>query len=82
MDFKVLFSQLVVLYAKLTKQQRIIIAAAIFGIVAFLIFLVVFTANKNMEKKFVVLFDSLSSSDAAKVVEQLEKDNIEYELLD
>lgn len=82
MDFKVLFSQLVVLYAKLTKQQRIIIAAAIFGIIAFLIFLVVFTANKNMDKKFVVLFDSLSSSDAAKVVEQLEKDNIEYELLD
>ncbi|MEA3331087.1 MAG: flagellar basal-body MS-ring/collar protein FliF [Campylobacterota bacterium] len=82
MDFKVLFSQLVVLYAKLTKQQRIIIASAIFGIVAFLIFLVVFTANKNMDKKFVVLFDSLSSSDAAKVVEQLEKDGIEYELLD
>ncbi len=82
MDFKVLFSQLVVLYAKLTKQQRIIIATAIVGIVAFLIFLVVYTANKNTDSKFVVLFDSLSSSDAAKVVEQLDKENIPYQIED
>ena len=82
MDFKVLFSQLVVLYTKLTKQQRIIIAAAIIGIVAFLIFMVVFTAKKDTDNKYEVLFDSLSSSDAAKVVEQLEKDNIPYQLLD
>ena len=82
MDFRVLFSQLVVLYAKLTKQQKVIIATAIVGIVAFLIFLVVYTANKNMDTKYVVLFDSLSSSDAAKVVEQLEKENIPYELKD
>lgn len=78
MDFKVLFSQLSVLYAKLTKQQKIIIAAAIFGIVAFLIFLVVFTAKKSENSKFEVLFDSLSAADAAKVVEQLEKDGIQY----
>ena len=82
MDFKVLFSQLVVLYAKLTKQQKVIIATAVVGIVAFLIFLVVYTANKSAESKYVVLFDSLSSSDAAKVVEQLEKENIPYELKD
>ena len=78
MDFKVLFSQLSVLYTKLTKQQKIIIAAAIFGIVAFLIFLVVYTAKKSEDGKFEVLFDSLSASDAAKVVEQLEKDGIPY----
>jgi flagellar M-ring protein FliF len=82
MDFRVLFSQLVVLYAKLTKQQKVIIATAVVGIVAFLIFLVVYTANKNIDTKYVVLFDSLSSSDAAKVVEQLEKENIPYELKD
>lgn len=82
MDFKVLFSQLAVLYTKLTQQQRIIIAVAIVGIVSFLIFMVVFTANKNVNDKYEVLFDSLSSSDAAKVVEQLEKDEIPYELLD
>lgn len=81
MDFKVLFSQLSVLYTKLTKQQRIIIAVAIIGIVAFLIFMVVFTATKDKKSQYEVLFNSLSSSDAAKVVEQLEKDEIPYELL-
>ena len=82
MDFKVLFSQLVVLYEKLTKQQKIIIAAAIVGIVAFLIFMVVYTAKKEANNKMEVLFESLTSEDAAKVVEQLEKDNIPYEILD
>jgi len=80
MDFKVLFSQLVVVYSKLTKQQKMIIAGAIVGIVGFLIFLVVFTAAKNEKSKYEVLFDSLSSSDAAKVVEQLEKDGVPYEI--
>ncbi|QOY55076.1 flagellar M-ring protein FliF [Candidatus Sulfurimonas marisnigri] len=82
MDFKVLFSQLVVLYAKLTNQQKIIIASAIIGIVSFLIFMVVYTAKKDENNKYEVLFDSLSSEEAAKVVEQLEKDNIPYQLLD
>ena len=81
MDFKVLFSQLSVLYTKLTKEQRIIIAVAIVGIVSFLIFMVIFTANKNAKDEYEVLFNSLSSSDAAKVVEQLEKDETPYELL-
>ena len=80
MDFKVLFSQLVVLYTKLTKQQKIIIAAAIIGIITFLIFLVVYTGAKTQKNSYEVLFDSLSSSDAAKVVAQLEKDNIPYKL--
>jgi len=78
MDFKVLFSQLVVLYEKLTKQQRLIIAGAIVGIVGFLIFLVVFTGSKNEKNSYEVLFSALSSSDAAKVVTQLETDNIPY----
>jgi len=82
MDFKALFSQLVVLYDKLTKEQKIIIAAAIIGIVAFLIFLVVFTSKNTKDNKYEVLFDKLSSSDAAKVIEQLEKDNVPYKLED
>lgn len=82
MDFKVLFSQLVVLYDKLTKQQKIIIGSAVVGIVAFLLFLVVYTAKSESANKYEVLFDSLSSQDAAKVVEQLEKDKIPYEIHD
>jgi len=80
MDFKVLFSQLVILYDKLTKEQKMIVAAAIVGIVSFLIFLVVFTSTKNAKDSYEVLFDSLSSSDAAKVVAQLEKDGVPYKL--
>ncbi|MDD2653266.1 MAG: flagellar basal-body MS-ring/collar protein FliF [Sulfurimonas sp.] len=82
MDFKVLFSQLVILYDKLTKQQKIIIGSAVVGIVAFIIFLVVYTAKKEGAGKYEVLFDSLTSQDAAKVVEQLEKDKIPYEIHD
>jgi len=82
MDFKVLFSQLVVLYTKLTSQQRIIIAAAIVGIVSFLIFMVVYTAKKNTDDSYEILFKSLSSEDAAKIVDQLEKDSIKYKLED
>ena len=80
MDFKALFSQLSVLYAKLTKQQKIIIAAAVVGIVAFLIFLVVYTGKKSSADNYKVLFESLSSSDAAKVVAQLEKDGVPYKI--
>lgn len=82
MDFKVLFSQLVVLYDKLTKQQKFIIGSAVVGIVAFIIFLVVYTAKNEGAGKYEVLFDSLSSQDAAKVVEHLEKDKIPYEIHD
>ena len=80
MDFKALFSQLVVLYSKLTNNQKIIIGGAVGGIVAFLIFLVVYTSKGGMKDGYQVLFDSLSSADAAKVIEQLEKDNIPYRI--
>ncbi|MDX9813977.1 MAG: flagellar basal-body MS-ring/collar protein FliF [Sulfurimonas sp.] len=80
MDFKALISQLSVLYSKLTKAQRTIIASAVVGIVAFLVFLVVYTTNKENPSEYDVLFSTLSSSDAAKVVEQLEKDNVPYEI--
>ncbi len=82
MDFKVLFSQLVVLYAKLTKEQKIIIATAIVGIIGFLIFLVVYTSKDKSLDRYEVLFESLSSPDASKVIEQLEKENIPYKLED
>jgi len=80
MDFKVLFSQLVVLYDKLTKQQKIIIAVAILGIVSFLVFLVVYSSNKQANRSYETLFNSLSAEEAAKVIAQLEKNNIKYKL--
>ncbi len=82
MDFKALFAQLVTLYGKLTQIQKTIISAAVVTIVGFLIFLVVYTSDqtKDANEGYQVLFDSLSAEDAAKVVEQLEKDKIPYKI--
>ena len=80
MDFKALVSQLSVLFGKLTQTQKIIIGVAITGIVAFLIFLVVYTGTGGLKNDYRVLFDNLSPADAAKVVEQLEKDSIPYRI--
>ena len=80
MDFKALFSQLVVLYSKLTTNQRLIIGGAVAGIVAFLVFLIVYTSKGASRDGYQVLFDSLTSADAARVVEQLEKDNVPYRI--
>ena len=80
MDFRVLFSQLSVLFSKLNKAQRIIIGAAVVGIVAFLIFLVVYTSEGSLKNNYDVLFEKLSDEDAAKVIQQLEKDKIPYQI--
>jgi flagellar M-ring protein FliF len=80
MDFKVLFSQLVVLYSKLSKAQRIIIGGAVVGIVSFLVFLVVFTSKGEIKNDYEILFEKLSSEDASKVVQQLDKENVPYSL--
>lgn len=81
MDFKALFSQLVIFFGKLTQAQKTIIGAAVAGIVAFLVFLVVYNSESSSgENGYQVLFDQLSSEDAAKVIEQLEKDKIPYRI--
>lgn len=80
MDFKALFSQLVLFYSKLSKEQKLIIGTAVGGIVAFLAFLVIYTAPGSSKDGYQTLFDSLSAADAAKVIEQLEKDNIPYRI--
>lgn len=82
MDFKALFLQLVVLFGKLTHTQKIIIGSAVAAIVAFLIFLILYTSDtKPAENEgYQVLFDQLSPQDAAQVVAQLEKDKIPYKI--
>lgn len=82
MDFKTLFAQLVVFFGKLTQAQKTIIGTAVAGIIAFLIFLVVYTSDgsKADNDGYQVLFDQLSGDDAAKVIEQLEKDKIPYRI--
>ncbi|PHR55115.1 MAG: flagellar M-ring protein FliF [Arcobacter sp.] len=80
MDLKVLVSQLVGLFEKLNKSQKIIVGATIVGVVAFLLFLVVYTSKTSSRGDYKVLFDSLSAADASLVIQQLEKDNIPYRI--
>ncbi len=80
MDFKALVAQLSVLFAKLSKAQKIIVGVSVAGIVAFLVFLVVYTSSGSMKDDYKVLFENLSPADSAKVIEQLEKDNIAYKI--
>jgi flagellar M-ring protein FliF len=80
MDFKTLFSQLVVVYSKLTKTQRIIIAGAVVGIIAFLVFLVVYSSSGTKGGNYAVLFEKLSDDDAAKVIKNLEKEGVSYKI--
>ncbi len=78
MDFKALFSQLVVLYSKLSKSQRIIIGGAVATIAAFLAFLIIYASHSPSQTSYVPLFEKLSSTDANKVIQKLTKDNIPY----
>jgi len=80
MDLKALISQLVGLFDKLNKSQKLVVGATIFGVVTFLLFLVVYTTKSESRNDYKVLFDSLSAADAALVIEQLEKDNIPYKI--
>ena len=80
MDLKALVSQLVGLFDKLNKNQKIVVGLTVVGVVAFLLFLVVYTTKGASRSNYKVLFDSLSSTDAALVIQQLEKDNIPYRI--
>ncbi|MCX6075056.1 MAG: flagellar basal-body MS-ring/collar protein FliF [Campylobacterales bacterium] len=82
MDFKALFLQLVTLFGKLTQTQKIIIGSAVTGIVAFLVFLMLYSSEgkKGDNEGYQVLFDQLSPQDAAQVIAQLEKEKIPYKI--
>ena len=81
MDFRALFLQLSVVYTKLSKAQKMIVAGAVAGIIAFLAFLIVFTSkSESKDKNFDVLFEKLSNEDAQKVLQQLDKEKVPYKI--
>jgi len=80
MDLKALVSQLVGLFDKLNRNQKLVVAATVFGVVAFLLFLVVYTTKSESRDGYKVLFDSLTPADSALVIQQLEKENIPYKI--
>ncbi len=82
MDFKTLLEQITALFQSLTTRQKAVIGGATLSVVGLIIFLVLFTNSKNGGADgYRVLFDNITASDSALVIEQLEKDGIPYKIL-
>jgi flagellar M-ring protein FliF len=83
MDFKTLLEQITTLFQNLSTKQKSIIAASTVSVIGFIVFLVLYTNAKNDTLDgYRVLFDNINPSDSALVIEQLEKDNVPYKILD
>jgi flagellar M-ring protein FliF len=81
MDINALFQQIVLLFKKFNRQQKIIIFSTIGLLLAFLSFLVVFNKDSNsMDDGYRVLFDNITAKDAALIVQQLEAEQVPYKL--
>jgi flagellar M-ring protein FliF len=82
MDFKALVPQLVHLFQRLNRSQRIVIGVTITAVIGFIVFLILYSGKAEDKDGYKVLFDRLSPADAALVVGQLQKDGIAYKLVD
>ena len=80
MNFSTLLEQITAIVKNLTKKQRVVIGASTFAVIAFIVFLVLYTTNKN-KSDYAILFDNITASDSALVIDQLEKDNIPYKIV-
>ena len=81
MDIKGLFNQLIRLYERLNKRQKIVIIGGIVVVVLFLSYFVVFSINqRNENSNYGVLFDGLTPSDNALVIQHLQSNNIPYKI--
>jgi len=80
MDFQTLVSQLTQLFLRLNKQQKIVLVSSVVVVVAFLIFLVLYEGDDGTNKGYAPLFEKLNASDASAIVEQLEVQQIPYNI--
>ncbi|MGX3011359.1 flagellar basal-body MS-ring/collar protein FliF [Helicobacter sp. 23-1044] len=81
MDINKLFKQLLDLYNRLNKRQKIAMIGGVVAIVAFLAFFIVFSiTERNENANYAVLFDGLTPSDNALILQHLQSNNIPYKL--
>ncbi|MCV6607778.1 MAG: flagellar basal-body MS-ring/collar protein FliF [Campylobacterales bacterium] len=80
MDIKALVEQVVLLYRKLNKPQQYVVVGTGIAVIAIISFLIVFSAPKTKDDGFRPLYENLSQKDAGLIVQQLEKDQIEYKI--
>ena len=80
MDFKALLHQISQIYQKLSLKQKIVAGSSIVLVVAFLVFLTLYKSKSDSFAGYSVLFENISPSDSALIVDQLNKDGIKYKL--
>ncbi|RUM68385.1 MAG: flagellar M-ring protein FliF [Sulfurospirillum sp.] len=80
MDFKTLIAQISGVFTKLTVRQKIIIGVSTLAVIGFLVFLILYTSHQKESDGYSILFDNISPSDSALVIQQLEKDNVPYRI--
>lgn len=82
MDIRALFNQLLSFFDKLNKKQKIVMLSSVVALVAFISYLVVFSAysDTNKDGNYAVLFDNISSSDSALIIQHLKNNNIPYKI--
>ncbi|WP_459862221.1 flagellar basal-body MS-ring/collar protein FliF [Campylobacter concisus] len=80
MDFKALLHQISQIYQKLSLKQKIVAASSIVLVVAFLVFLTLYKSKNENFAGYSVLFENISPSDSALILDQLNKDGIKYKL--
>ena len=80
MDFKALLHQISQIYQKLSLKQKIVAGSSIVLVVAFLVFLTLYKSKSDNFAGYSVLFENISPSDSALIVDQLNKDGIKYKL--
>lgn len=79
MDFKNMFHQIGQLYQNLNRKQRIVIAASIVVVVAFLVFLALYRNSGNsVQGGYAVLVEGVNPSSSAAIVSKLEQNGVPY----
>ncbi len=79
MDFKALLQQITDTIQKLTIKQKSVIAISLVSLVGFLVFLILYNKS-SANSKYSVLFDKISPSDSALIIQQLNKNNVPYKI--
>lgn len=82
MDINKLFKQLLELYNRLNKKQKVAMIGGVVAIVAFLAFFIVFSIrDRNENANYAVLFEGVTPSDNALILQHLQQNNIPYKIL-
>ena len=81
-EFKNMIHQVGNLYQNLSKRQRIVIAASVVVVIAFLVFLALFRGSPagTVPAGYAVLVQDVGASDSAAIVAKLEQNGVPYQL--